>query len=136
MCIRDRSNTTFRNKLISKTSAIVNNQNINISDVASEAQTTDLQLTLMLAMANKYEWTSWKGLLLDDPTQHHDLVHAASVFDVLRDYIIDLDYQVLMSTHDSIQARFFKRKLENEGVPVKIYRLVARKDGVIAELMG
>ncbi|MDY6227005.1 MAG: hypothetical protein SPH93_04930 [Clostridium sp.] len=130
------SNTTFRNKLISKTSAIVNNQNINISDVASEAQTTDLQLTLMLAMANKYEWTSWKGLLLDDPTQHHDLVHAASVFDVLRDYIIDLDYQVLMSTHDSIQARFFKRKLENEGVPVKIYRLVARKDGVIAELMG
>jgi len=60
----------------------------------------------------------WKALLLDDPTQHHDLVHASSVFDVLRDYIIDFDYQV-MSTDDSIQAKFFQRKLENEGVPAK-----------------
>lgn len=130
------SNTTSRNKPIAKTSAIIHDQNINITNIASEAQITDLQLTLMLSMANKYEWTPWKALLLDDPTQHHDLVHASSVFDVLRDYIIDLDYQVMMTTHDSIQARFFQRKLENEGVPSKIYRLVARKDGVTAEIMN
>lgn len=129
------SNTTSRNKPIAKTSAIIHNQNIDITNIASEAQITDLQLTLMLSMASKYEWTPWKALLLDDPTQHHDLVHASSVFDVLRDYIIDLDYQVMMSTHDSIQAKFFQRKLENEGVPSKIYRLVARKDGVTAERM-
>lgn len=102
------SNTSSRNKLIARTSAIINEQNIDIAKIASEAQLTDLQLTLMLAMANKYQWTPWKALLLDDPTQHHDLVHASSVFDVLRDYIIDLDYQVLMSTHDSIQAKFFR----------------------------
>ncbi len=127
------SNTTLRNKPIARTSASIHEQNINIANIASEAQLTDLQLTLMLSMANKYQWTPWKALLLDDPTQHHDLVHASSVFDVLRDYIIDLDYQVLMSTHDSIQAKFFQRKLENEGVPSKIYQLVARKDGVTAE---
>lgn len=127
------SNTNSRNRLIAKTSAIIHNQYINITHIASEAQITDLQLTLMLSMANKYQWTPWKALLLDDPTQHHDLVHASSVFDVLRDYIIDLDYQVMMSTHDSIQAKFFQRKLENEGVPSKIYQLVSRKDGVTAE---
>jgi exonuclease SbcC len=129
------NNSTSRNKLIAKTSAIIHKQNTDIANIASEAQLTDLQLTLMLSMANKYQWTPWKALLLDDPTQHHDLVHASSVFDVLRDYIIDLDYQVMMSTHDSIQAKFFQRKLENEGVPSKIYQLVARKDGVSAERM-
>jgi exonuclease SbcC len=129
------SNTTVRNKLIAKTSATVHEQSIDIVNIASEAQLTDLQLTLMLTLANKYQWTPWKALLLDDPTQHHDLVHASSVFDLLRDYIIDLDYQVMMSTHDSIQAKFFQRKLENEGVPSKIYRLVVRKDGVTAEPM-
>lgn len=130
------SNTTSRNKPIAKTSAIIHDQNIDITNIASEAQITDLQLTLMLSMANKYQWTSWKALLLDDPTQHHDLVHASSVFDVLRDYIIDLDYQVMMSTHDSTQAKFFQRKLENEGVKSKIYQLVARKGGVTAERMA
>jgi exonuclease SbcC len=87
----------------------------------------------MLAMTKKYQWTSWKALLLDDPTQHHDLVHASSVYDVLRDYILDFDYQVLMSTHDSTQADFFQRKLDNEGIESKIYRLVTRKEGVMAE---
>lgn len=47
--------------------------------IASEAQLTDLQLTFLLSMALDHQWSSWRGLLLDDPTQHHDLVHAASV---------------------------------------------------------
>lgn len=126
-------NTTLRNQPKATISASIHNQKIDIAKIASEAQLTDLQLTLMLAMANKYQWTPWKALLLDDPTQHHDLVHASSVFDVLRDYIIDLNYQVMMSTHDSIQAKFFHRKLENEGIPSKIYQLVSRKGGVTAE---
>lgn len=127
------SNRISRNKHTAKTSGVIHGKNIDIADIASEAQLTDLQLTLMLAMANRYRWTSWKALLLDDPTQHHDLVHASSVFDVLRDYITEFDYQVMMSTHDSIQAKFFQRKLENDGVPSKIYLLVDRKGGVLAE---
>lgn len=128
-------NKVERNKPKATISADIHNRKFGIDKIASEAQLTDLQLTLMLALANKYNWTPWKALLLDDPTQHHDLVHASSVFDVLRDYIIDLDYQVMMSTHDSIQAKFFQRKLENEGVPSKIYQLVTRKGGVTAERM-
>ncbi len=127
------SNTTYRNIPKAKTSAVLHEEEIDIYKIASEAQLTDLQLTLMLSMAIKYQWTPWKGLLLDDPTQHHDLVHASSVFDVLRDYILDLEYQILMSTHDSTQARFFQRKLENEGIESKIYQLVAHKSGVVAQ---
>ncbi len=130
------SNSTLRNKPIAKTSATINGENTSIACIASEAQMADLQLTFMLAMANKYRWTPWKALLLDDPVQHHDLVHASSVFDVLRDYIINFDYQVMMSTHDTMQANFFKRKLENEGVPSKIYQLVVREGGVAVELLG
>jgi len=102
------------------------------SHVASEAQLTDLQLTFLLSMAYKYQWSNWKGLLLDDPTQHHDLVHAAGVFDLLRDYIFDHDFQVLLSTHDPIHAKFFMRKLENDGVPVKLWTLRPTNSGVIA----
>ncbi len=95
-------NSTLRNNPIAKTSANINNENIDIANIASEAQLTDLQLTLMLSMANKYQWTPWKALLLADPTQHHDLVHASSVFDVLRDYIIDLAIKLLKSVNHCI----------------------------------
>lgn len=112
----------------------LHNNDVLVSQVASEAQITDLQLTFMLAMAQKYQWTSWRSLLLDDPTQHHDLVHASAVFDLLRDYIADFDFQILMATHDPIQARFFKRKLENDGITVNICTLFATEDGVEAKM--
>ena len=85
-------------------------------------------------MSQKYNWTSWKTLLLDDPTQHHDLVHAAAVFDLLRDYIYDLDYQIIMSTHDNLHADFFRRKLQNDEIPVKLWVLQDSEKGVTAQL--
>lgn len=100
--------------------------------IASEAQLTDLQLTFLLSMALDHQWSSWRGLLLDDPTQHHDLVHAASVFDVLRDYIVDHDFQVVIATHDALQARYFMRKLQNDGIEARIWSLVPTPDGVTA----
>lgn len=101
-----------------------------VRNIASEAQLTDLQLTFMMSMATRYQWSSWKGLLLDDPIQHHDLVHASGVFDLLRDYIIDFDYQLIMATHDESQARYFMRKLVNDGVPAKLCILKPTKQGV------
>ncbi|MFJ2336089.1 AAA family ATPase [Pseudomonas protegens] len=98
--------------------------------IASEAQLTDLQLTFLLSMALDHQWSSWRGLLLDDPTQHHDLVHAASVFDVLRDYIVDHGFQVVIATHDALQARYFMRKLQNDGIEARIWSLVPTPDGV------
>jgi DNA repair exonuclease SbcCD ATPase subunit len=100
--------------------------------IASEAQLTDLQLTFLLSMALEHQWSSWRGLLLDDPTQHHDLVHASSVFDVLRDYIVDHGYQVVIATHDALQARYFMRKLQNDGIEARIWSLAPTPDGVTA----
>lgn len=87
----------------------------------------------MLAMAKRHQWTPWKALLLDDPTQYRDLVHASAVFDVLRDYIVDFDFQIMMSTHDSSRANIFYRKLQNDGIEAKIYRLNFSVIGVIAD---
>jgi exonuclease SbcC len=127
------NNRTSRNKQIATTLAEINGEKFDISNIASEGQIADLQLSFILAMANKYSWTPWKALLLDDPMQHHDLVHAASAFDVLRDYIVELDYQIMLSTHDPLQADFFVRKLKNDGILSKVYQLVPGKGGVTAE---
>jgi exonuclease SbcC len=124
---------SYHNKPQAEVLINLHEERVSVMDVASEAQATDLQLTFMLSMASRYKWTQWKSLLLDDPTQHHDLVHAAGVFDLLRDYIIDQDFQVLMGTHDSVQGKFFQRKLQNENVDVKLWRLIANDDGVTAE---
>ncbi|MCJ7853005.1 AAA family ATPase [Pseudomonas monteilii] len=104
-----------------------------VPNVASEAQLTDLQLTFLLSMAMSHQWSPWKALLLDDPTQHHDLVHASAVFDLLRDYIVDHGFQVVIATHDALQARYFLRKLQNDGIEAKIWTLVPTEDGVTAQ---
>ncbi|WP_122468910.1 AAA family ATPase [Pseudomonas viridiflava] len=104
-----------------------------VPDVASEAQLTDLQLTFLLSMAMSHQWSPWKALLLDDPTQHHDLVHASAVFDLLRDYIVDHKFQVVIATHDALQARYFLRKLQNDGIEAKIWTLAPTETGVTAE---
>jgi DNA repair protein SbcC/Rad50 len=106
---------------------------VRVSDVASEAQITDVQFSFLLAMAQTYQWSPWKALLLDDPTQHHDLVHASSVFDILRDYIADYGFQVVLATHDSVQAKFFLRKLENDGIPCSLVSLKSTEQGVVVE---
>lgn len=124
---------SYRNKSQAEVKVDLHDSQVSVMEVASEAQATDLQLTFMLSMASSYKWTSWKSLLLDDPTQHHDLVHASGVFDLLRDYILDQDFQILMGTHDAIQGKFFQRKLQNEHIDVKLWRLIANENGVRAE---
>ncbi|WP_084267849.1 AAA family ATPase [Azohydromonas lata] len=106
------------------------------ADIASEAQLTDIQLSFLLSMALKHKWSNWKALLLDDPTQHHDLGHAASVFDVLREYISEHGFQVVIATHDALQARFFMRKLRNDGVPVRLLALRPDVSGIRVEKLG
>jgi len=127
-------NYNYYKKQHAKVIVPVNGTNTLVSQVASEAQLTDIQLTFLLAMAEKYQWSPWKALLLDDPTQHHDLVHASAVFDLLRDYITEYNFQILMATHDTVQARFLFRKLQNDGIPVKLYTLYAGEGGVNVRL--
>ncbi|WP_426117375.1 AAA family ATPase [Massilia sp. PWRC2] len=109
---------------------------VGVADVASQAQMTDLQLSFMLAMATVHQWSPWKALLLDDPTQHHDLVHASSVFDVLRDFIAEHGFQVVLTTHDAQQARFLMRKLSNDGLDARLWKLEPSQDGMTAMQIG
>lgn len=129
------TNLDFRSayrKERAEVSVPLNGGDVPVPMMASEAQLTDLQLTFLLSMALDHPWSSWRGLLLDDPTQHHDMVHAASVFDVLRDYIVDHGFQVVIATHDALQARYFMRKLQNDGIEARIWSLAPTSDGVIA----
>lgn len=104
--------------------------------IASEAQKADLQLSFLLSMALAHLWSPWRALLLDDPTQHHDLVHASAVFDVLRDFIVEHGFQTIVTTHDPVQARFFARKLENDGVQVHFLTLEPMDGGVNVRRLG
>lgn len=124
---------THYNKEKAEVLVPLGNKSAPVPDVASEAQLTDLQLTFLLSMAMSHQWSPWKALLLDDPTQHHDLVHASAVFDLLRDYIVDHGFQVVIATHDALQARYFLRKLQNDGIDAKIWTLVPTENGVTAE---
>lgn len=129
------TNLDFRSiyrKEHAEVSAPLHGELVPVQVIASEAQLTDLQLTFLLSMALDHQWSSWRGLLLDDPTQHHDLVHAASVFDVLRDYIVDHGFQVVIATHDALQARYFMRKLQNDGIEARLWSLVPTPEGVKA----
>jgi hypothetical protein len=129
------TNLDFRSayrKEQAKVSVTLNGASVPVPSIASEAQLTDLQLTFLLSMAIDHQWSPWRGLLLDDPTQHHDLVHAAAVFDVLRDYIVDHGFQVVIATHDALQARYFMRKLQNDGIEARIWSLIPTSNGVTA----
>jgi hypothetical protein len=71
----------------------------------------------MLAASATFPWSRWKALLLDDPTQYHDLIHATSLFDVLRNMVRFAGYQIIISTHDDEQAGFLRRKLDSVRIP-------------------
>lgn len=119
-----------RNKSKARVHVNLGSHEVSVASVASEAQMTDIQLAFLLSMSLTHSWSPWKALLLDDPTQHHDLVHSASVFDLLRDFISDHGYQVVIATHDAAQARFFLRKLLNDGIDARIINLQPSDEGV------
>jgi DNA repair exonuclease SbcCD ATPase subunit len=125
--------TTKYKKSVATISAPMHNGMTPVDTLASEAQITDLQLTFLMAMAQKQNWSPWRALLLDDPTQHHDLVHSSSVFDLLRDYIVEGGFQLILTTHDKVQANFLRRKLENDGVAVTMCHLIATDEGVTSK---
>ncbi|WP_437874461.1 AAA family ATPase [Sorangium sp. So ce513] len=120
------------NKQYAETQVPLHGAEVPVRLIASEAQRTEIQLSFLLALALNHRWCDWRALLLDDPTQHHDLIHASAVFDVLRDFVFDHGFQVIFATHDAGQARFFERKLRNDGLPTCVYTLRPGQDGVVA----
>jgi exonuclease SbcC len=45
---------------------------------------------------------------------------------------VDHGFQVVIATHDALQARYFMRKLQNDGIEARIWSLAPTPDGVTA----
>lgn len=89
----------------------------------SEGQLSALSVAALLAASTTFEWSRWKGLLLDDPLQHNDVIHASAFMDLLRQMVQHLGYQIIVSTHDSAEAEFLGRKCASSGIPYVIHDL-------------
>ncbi|ACP23941.1 hypothetical protein NGR_c01380 [Sinorhizobium fredii NGR234] len=101
----------------------------------SEGQLSALSVSALLAASTTFSWSRWRGLLLDDPLQHNDVIHASAFMDLIRQMVRELGYQVVLSTHDSTEAEFLVRKCKSAGIPFAIHELVPRgEEGLISEV--
>ena len=89
----------------------------------SEGQLSALSVAALLAASTTFGWSRWRGLLLDDPLQHNDVIHASAFMDLIRRMVLSLDYQVILSTHDSAEAEFLSRKCRSAGIPYCVHEL-------------
>ncbi|CAG0961308.1 MAG: AAA family ATPase [Rhizobiaceae bacterium] len=102
--------------------------------VLSEGQMAANGFSILCAASTAYRWSRWRALLLDDPLQHNDIIHAAAFVDVMRNLVELEGYQLIMSSHKRDEGEFIARKFDAAGLPCTVVELVgASKDGVRAE---
>ncbi|RWG14588.1 MAG: hypothetical protein EOQ55_23655 [Mesorhizobium sp.] len=99
--------------------------------VLSEGQMAANGFSILCAASTAYPWSNWRALLLDDPLQHNDIIHAAAFVDVMRNLVQLQGYQLIMSSHDRAEGEFFARKFDAANLPCTVVALTApSKDGV------
>jgi len=99
--------------------------------VLSEGQLAANGFSILCAASTAYPWSRWRALLLDDPLQHNDIIHAAAFVDVMRNLVELEGYQLIVSSHDRSEGEFFARKFDAAGLPCTIVALSApSKNGV------
>ncbi|MGX5799626.1 AAA family ATPase [Bradyrhizobium sp. Arg314] len=99
--------------------------------VHSEGQMAALSVSMLCAASLTYPWSRWRGLVLDDPLQHNDTIHAAAFADFVCNLVASRGYQVLLSTHDRAQAEFLRRKIVSRNLPCAVLSLLGTgQDGV------
>ena len=99
--------------------------------VLSEGQLAANGFSILCAASVAYPWSKWKALLLDDPLQHNDIIHAAAFVDLMRNLVERKGYQLLMSSHERSEAEFISRKFDAAGLPCSVLELTApSKTGV------
>lgn len=99
--------------------------------VLSEGQMAANGFSILCAASTAYRWSRWRALLLDDPLQHNDIIHAAAFVDVMRNLVEFEDYQLIMSSHKRDEGEFIARKFDAANLPCTVVELVgASKDGV------
>lgn len=97
----------------------------------SEGQLSALSVSAVLAASTTFRWSRWPALLLDDPLQHNDVIHASAFIDLLRRMVDELRYQVILSSHDSSEADFIARKCRSAGIPYSVCELLPTGDAGI-----
>jgi hypothetical protein len=99
--------------------------------VLSEGQMAANGFSILCAASTAYRWSRWRALLLDDPLQHNDIIHAAAFVDVMRNLVDVEGYQLLMSSHKRDEGEFIARKFDAASLPCTVVELIATsKDGV------
>lgn len=99
--------------------------------VLSEGQMAANGFSILCAASTAYPWSKWRALLLDDPLQHNDIIHAAAFVDVMRNLVELQGYQLIMSSHDRAETEFFARKFDAAGLPCTVVSLTApSREGV------
>jgi hypothetical protein len=93
--------------------------------VLSEGQLAANGFSILCAASVAYPWSGWKALLLDDPLQHNDIIHAAAFVDLMRNLVERKGYQLLMSSHERSEAEFISRKFDAAGIPCSVLELTA-----------
>ncbi len=102
--------------------------------VLSEGQLAANGFSILCAASVAYRWSNWRALLLDDPLQHNDIIHAAAFADVMRNLVEFEGYQLLMSSHDRAEGEFLFRKFDAAGLPCTMVTLTApSREGVLSE---
>lgn len=104
---------------------------IDPSLVHSEGQMAALSVSMLAAASLTYPWSRWRALILDDPLQHNDAIHASAFADMMGNIVRDRGYQLLVSTHDLAQAEFLKRKFDSRQIPCSMLNLLGTgREGV------
>jgi hypothetical protein len=99
--------------------------------VLSEGQMAANGFSILCAASTAYPWSNWRALLLDDPLQHNDIIHAAAFVDVMRNLVELRGYQLIMSSHDRAEGEFIARKFDAASLPCTVVTLTApSKEGV------
>lgn len=92
--------------------------------VHSEGQMAALGVSLLCAASLTFPWSRWKALILDDPLQHNDAIHASAFADFIGNLVEAKQYQVILSSHDAAQAEFLQRKFSARDISCKVVSLL------------
>ena len=98
---------------------------VNPKLILSEGQLAANGFSILCSASVSYRWSRWRALLLDDPLQHNDVIHAAAFTDVMRNLVALQKYQVFMSSHDRGETDFIERKFSAAGLPCTVVSLLA-----------
>lgn len=91
----------------------------------SEGQMSAMGLSVLLGASTVYSWSRWRALLMDDPLQNTDLIHAAAFGDVIRNLVVDQRYQIILSSHNLDEADYLIRKCRRAKLPVRKVELLS-----------